>query len=68
MVKKTAPRQTGLKLAALCLGLIGALAGLEIPLAKHASTSIHDLLASVSADASLEAVMRSGRRRIRFRS
>ncbi len=30
MVKKAAPRQTGLKLAALCLGLIGALAGLEI--------------------------------------
>ncbi len=30
MVKKTAPRQTGLKLAALGLGIIGALAGLEI--------------------------------------
>jgi hypothetical protein len=30
MVKKIAPRQAGLKLAALCLGLIGALAGLEI--------------------------------------
>ena len=30
MAKKTAPRQTGLKLAALCLGVIGALAGLEI--------------------------------------
>lgn len=30
MVKNSAPRQTGLKLAALSLGLIGALAGLEI--------------------------------------
>ncbi|WP_422035652.1 hypothetical protein [Reyranella sp.] len=30
MVNKVASRQTGLKLAALCLGLVGALAGLEI--------------------------------------
>lgn len=30
MAKKIVPRQTGLKFAALCLGVIGALAGLEI--------------------------------------
>jgi hypothetical protein len=30
MVNKTAPRQTSLKFAALCLGIIAALAGLEI--------------------------------------
>lgn len=30
MVKKVTPRQTGLKVVALCIGLVGALAGLEI--------------------------------------
>lgn len=38
MVNKTASRQTGVRVAALCVGLVGALAGLEI-LSTHEMAS-----------------------------